>query len=127
MEHRYHPRIAFQSQLLIHLCNGIYVVGSARNISNGGLAVETADYGALKKNLLVNVIVRLNGNLVTLPSQVVRAGNNKAALMFIEEASPHKQVLKDCLKSSPGLHDRIEYISSFAPTCVRRVGGTITG
>jgi hypothetical protein len=127
MEHRYHPRIAIQSELLIHLCNGTYVVGAARNISNGGLAVETADYRALKKHLLVNVIVRLNGNLLILPSQVVRAGNNKVALMFIEEASPHKQVLKDYLNSPPGLHDRVEYVRSLPMTCDRRVGETITG
>ncbi len=100
MEHRYYPRIAVQNRLLIHVCNSTCISGVIRNISNGGLALETVDSANLKRNLLVKVALTVNGNLVILPSQVIRTDEKEAALMFIEETSPHKQVLKDWLNDA---------------------------
>jgi len=100
MEHRYYPRIAARNRLLIHVSNSTCVSGVTKNISNGGLALEAVDSACLKKNVVVRVAFMVNGMLITLRSQVIRTGKNEAALMFIEETSPRKQMLKDWLNGS---------------------------
>ena len=97
MEHRYHPRIAVQNRLLIHVAQSTFISGVTKNISNGGLALETVDPGCLNKNIVVRVALKVNGKLVIIPSQVVRVGKDEAALMFSEETSPRRQILKDWL------------------------------
>ena len=100
MEHRYYPRVETQHRLLIHLGQSSFVNGVIKNISNGGLALEAPNIAALKKNGLVRAAFVVNGALVILRSQVVRVANHEAALMFSEDASPRKRLLKDWLNSA---------------------------
>lgn len=100
MEHRYYPRIAVRNRLLIHVGNRTCVGGVIKNISNDGLALEPVNSACLKKNVVVRVTFRVSGMLVSLRSQVVRISENEAALMFIEEASPRRQMLKEWLNGA---------------------------
>lgn len=100
MEHRYYPRIETQHRLLIHVGQSSFVNGVIKNISNGGLALEAPDIAVLKKNGLVRAAFVVNGALVILRSQVVRVANHEAALMFSDETSPRKRLLKDWLNSA---------------------------
>lgn len=99
MEHRYHPRVAIQNRLFIHVSNNKIVSGVTKDISNGGLVLEAADSTCLKKNMFVKVAFMVNGVFVSLASQVIRTAGNEAALMFVEETSSHKQMLKDWLNA----------------------------
>jgi hypothetical protein len=100
MEHRYYPRIAVDSRLIIHLRNNKCIRGISKNISSGGLALRSPDSVVLKKNTFVTVVLMVGGTHVTLPSQVVRTTDNEVALIFIEETSSHKQTLKDWLNTA---------------------------
>ena len=100
MEHRYYSRIAVRNRLLIHASNSTCIRGVTKNISNGGLALEAVDLGSLKKNVVVSVAFMVDGVLVSLRSQVIRTSGNEAALMFIEETSPRKQMLKNWLNGA---------------------------
>jgi len=100
MEHRYYSRIAVRNRLLIHASNSTCIRGVTKNISNGGLALEAVDLARLKKNVVVKVAFMVNGVLVSLRSQVIRTSENEAALMFIEETSPRKQMLKNWLNGA---------------------------
>jgi hypothetical protein len=93
MEHRYDPRIDIQNNILIHVNRSTFVSGVTRDISYGGLALESAHVQHLNKNALVRAAFMADGELVILPSQVVRVGDNDAALMFIEQASSRKRNL----------------------------------
>jgi hypothetical protein len=104
MEHRYYSRIAVRNRLLIHASNSACIRGVTKNISNGGLALEAVDLACLKRNGVVRVAFMVNGTLVSLRSQVIRASENEAALMFIEETSLRKQMLKNWLNGAAPNH-----------------------
>ena len=100
MEHRYYPRVAVRNRLLIHTHNSTCVSGDIKNISSGGLALESMNSTCLQKNMLVKVALMVNGMLIILPSQVIRSSKCEAALMFMDDTSPHKQLLKDWLNGA---------------------------
>ena len=100
MEHRYYPRVPVDNWLLIYVGKSVCVSGAIKNISNGGFAVDTVDSAHLKRNALVELAVEVNGSLEIFPSQVTRTSENGAALMFTDDGSPPKQVLKDWLSGA---------------------------
>jgi c-di-GMP-binding flagellar brake protein YcgR len=98
MEHRYDPRIDIQKRVLIHVRGNTFVSGATRDISHGGLCLESAGTWNLQKNAVVRAAFVVNGQLVILRSQVLRVDEESVALMFIEEqASPRKWSLNAML------------------------------
>jgi len=94
MEHRYTRRLAIQSRLLLHADRSTFIAGVTKNISYGGLALTAGPSTCLKKNLVVRAAFMVDARLIILPSQVVRVDNQGMALMFTEETSRHRQILK---------------------------------
>ena len=100
MEHRYDPRLEMRKNILVHVNNSTFVNGVTRDISYGGLALESPQTGYLEKNAVVRAAFMAGGRLVVLPSQVVRITDDKVALMFIERASPRMQKTSNWLKDA---------------------------
>lgn len=100
MEHRYDPRTAIENRILIHVHSNTFVSGIMQNISYGGLSLKSSQIQHLKKNGIVRAAFRINGELVILPSQVVRICKNEGALMFIEQATPRKKRLYNWLNDA---------------------------
>jgi hypothetical protein len=93
MERRHDRRICAQNPVRIHSDEGTCVTGATRNISSGGLCLESSQIQCLKKNTLVSAAFKANGELVILPSQAVRAGNDQTALMFVVRVSDYQAAL----------------------------------
>jgi hypothetical protein len=100
VEHRHDPRLDMRKSILVHVNNNTYVNGITRDISYGGLALESHQTQSLAKNAVVRAAFMADGRLVILPSQVVRINDNEVALMFIERASPRMEKINSWLKDA---------------------------
>lgn len=112
MEHRYNPRLNVRKNVLIHVRNSTYVSGVTRNISYGGLELESAKVRDMKKNAVVRASFMVDGRLVILAAQVVRIDDDAAALMFTEWESPRTRKAYDWLK--PALEQREQPVGAFS-------------
>ena len=100
MEHRYDPRLDMRKSILVHVNNSTYINGITRDISCGGLALESEQKQRVKKNGVVRAAFMADGQFVILPAQVVRVTEDEIALMFIEHESPRIQKRYDWLKKA---------------------------
>ena len=105
MEHRFAPRVAMQVNVVIHLTGTTLVTGITRNISSEGIYLQLNKArdlrkdvpNRIKKNQLVRVALNAGERLVIMPSMVVRSQDNAVALVFSEDASSKKELLKGFL------------------------------
>lgn len=114
MEHRCAPRVAMQVNVVVHLTGTTLVNGITRNISSDGICFKLKEARDLRKdsgdkikrNQLVRVALNAGQRLVIMPALVLRKQDNAVALVFSEDTSLKKQLLKDFLygtaESSPG-------------------------
>lgn len=109
MEHRCAPRVAMQVNVVVHLTGTTLVNGITRNISSDGICFklkETRDLrkdsgDKIKRNQLVRVALNAGQRLVIMPALVLRKQDNAVALVFSEDTSSKKQLLKDFLYGAP--------------------------
>jgi hypothetical protein len=109
MEHRCTPRIAMQVNVVVHVTGTTLVNGITRNISSDGICFnlkETRDLrkdsgDKIKRNQTVRVALNAGKGLVIIPALVLRRHENAIALVFSEDASRKKQLLKDYLYGAP--------------------------
>ncbi|MFZ5621486.1 MAG: PilZ domain-containing protein [Pseudomonadota bacterium] len=85
MEHRYDTRFETQIRVLIYMKPNIFVAGTTRDMSAGGLSVMPERSGDLKKNALVKVTYVANGRLVIHKAQILRLSDDRMALMFVDQ------------------------------------------
>lgn len=109
MEHRCAPRVPMQVNVVVHLTGTTLVNGITRNISSDGICFklkETRDLrkdsgDKIKRNQLVRVALNAGQRLVIMPALVLRKQDNAVALVFSEDTSFKKQLLKDFLYGTP--------------------------
>lgn len=104
VEHRYDTRLEMRKDILVHVNRNTSISGVTRDISYGGLALETDRIEHLDKNTVVRAAFTAQGRLLVLPSQVVRINGDDVALMFIQQTSPRMQKIYEWLKEALRSH-----------------------
>lgn len=104
MEHRWHERVPRRLNVVIHESGSTLVNGITRDISCGGISLETRGRKPLSRNTVVRVALKASGQLLILPSLVLRTEENVAALMFTDQASARLGALKAMLEAVERRH-----------------------
>jgi hypothetical protein len=103
MENRWNARNPVRVNVVVHSGATGLITGRTRDVSVGGLYIDTGSSANIYKNTNVRVALPVLGRMKTLPAHVVRSGESGFAVAF-DDAKP------DTLSTLEALMDSFSHI-----------------